>query len=462
MAKSKRKTVRKNGDHGLRRGNGCGTLMKSGKYYYALWYTVDANGKRKRNCMSTKTDNIDEARDFLKKMVKDYAIDDALGERERVATAVRHSIGEIAFERAEIEDKKPALSLADGWKTYERSVSRPRSGAATFKNYGQWYGLFLEWVKANHSEVTEMRHVTAALAGEYASHLLTRVRGTTFNRHMNALALVWRHVAADFNAEAKLKTNPFAWDKASGTGIRRVTLSHAERPHRRRDLNLEEIAALLKAGTGELRVLIAFGFYTGLRLGDCALMRWEKIDRVNGLIVTRSAKTDEETRTRINSALIRVIEESVRTKHGYLMPEIAALYNQGTTGRVKLVRMIQELFASVGIETSTKEEGRRARPDCGFHSLRHAFVTQLERVGASLSERQRLAGHATAGMTEHYTHEDGAAALALPDLTVKPGKGTTPASPVLAGLVAQINTLTSKIDLRVVQKAIIERIKKLK
>ena len=452
----------KNGEHGLRRSNGSGTLMKSGKYYYALWYTTDGNGKRKRNCVSTKTDNIDDAREFLKKMVKDYAIDDALGERERVAVAVRNSIGKIAVERAEIEDQKPALLLADGWKTYERSVSRPRSGEATFKNYGQWYGLFLSWVNANHSEVTEMRHVTAAVANEYASHLLTRVRGTTFNRHMNALALVWRHVAADFNAEAKLKSNPFAWDKATGTGIRRVTLSHAERPHRRRDLNLDEIAKLLKEATGELRVLIALGFYTGLRLGDCALMRWEKIDRVNGLVVTRSAKTDEETRTRINPALVKIIEESVKTKRGYLLPEIAALYNGGTTGRVKLVRMIHNLFESVGIQTSTQEEGKRARPDCGFHSLRHAFVTQLERVGVSLSERQRLAGHATAAMTEHYTHADGSAALALPDLTKAPGKGKATCSPILAGLLAQVNALTSKADLRTVQKAITERMKNLK
>ena len=461
MARAQRKG-HKNGEHGLRRSNGSGTLMKSGKYYYALWYTTDGNGKRKRNCVSTKTDNIDDAREFLKKMVKDYAIDDALGERERVAVAVRNSIGKIAVERAEIEDQKPALLLADGWKTYERSVSRPRSGEATFKNYGQWYGLFLSWVNANHSEVTEMRHVTAAVANEYASHLLTRVRGTTFNRHMNALALVWRHVAADFNAEAKLKSNPFAWDKATGTGIRRVTLNHAERPHRRRDLNLDEIAKLLKEATGELRVLIALGFYTGLRLGDCALLRWEKIDRVNGLIVTRSAKTDEETRTRINPALVKIIEESVKTKRGYLLPEIAGLYNGGTTGRVKLVRMIQDLFESVGIQTSTLEEGKRARPDCGFHSLRHAFVTQLERVGVSLSERQRLAGHATAAMTEHYTHEDGSAALALPDLTKASGKGKTTFSPVLTGILAQVNALTSKADLHAVQRAVAERMKNLK
>lgn len=239
-----------------------------------------------------------------------------------------------------------------------------------------------------------------------------------------------------------------------------MTLSHAERPHRRRDLNLDEIAKLLKEATGELRVLIALGFYTGLRLGDCALLRWEKIDRVNGLIVTRSAKTDEETRTRINPALVKIIEESVKTKRGYLLPEIAGLYNGGTTGRVKLVRMIQDLFESVGIQTSTQEEGKRARPDCGFHSLRHAFVTQLERVGVSLSERQRLAGHATAAMTEHYTHEDGSAVLALPDLTRMPRKGKTAATSILAGILAQIDQISDKVLLREIKKHVVLQLSK--
>ena len=104
--------------------------------------------------------------------------------------------------------------------------------------------------------------------------------------------------------------------------------------------------------------------------------------------------------------------------------------------------MIQDLFESVGIQTSTQEEGKRARPDCGFHSLRHAFVTQLERVGVSLSERQRLAGHATAAMTEHYTHEDGSAA-------------------VLAAILPMLTSIDDKATLRKLQKSIESRIKAL-
>ncbi len=243
-------------------------------------------------------------------------------------------------------------------------------------------------------------------------------RGTTFNRHLNTLALIWRTLAVDMNEKAKLGENPFAWDKATGHGIRRIPLKHGERPHRRQDLTLEEIAKVLKKAKGEMRILVALGFYTGLRLGDCVLMDWGKIDRVNGLIITRSAKTDVETRTRVNSTLARIIEEETSSSTGYLMPELAKLYASGNSGRAEVSRRVILLFQEAGIQTSFKaNDGRRARPDKTFHSLRHAFVTQLARVGATLQERQALAGHGTKAMTAYYTHQDGAGALALPDLT---------------------------------------------
>ena len=243
-------------------------------------------------------------------------------------------------------------------------------------------------------------------------------RGTTFNRHMNTLALIWRTLAADMPEKAKLGENPFAWDKSTGCGIRRIVLKHGERPHKRQDLTLEEIANILKVAKGEMRMLIALGFYTGLRLGDCVLIDWGKIDRVNGLIITRSAKTDIETKTRVHSTLARIISEETSSTKGYLMPELANLYASGDSGRAEVSRRIILLFQSAGIQTSYRtDDGRRARPDKTFHSLRHAFVTQLERVGATLRERQALAGHGTEAMAAYYTHQDGAGVLALPDLT---------------------------------------------
>ena len=265
--------------------------------------------------------------------------------------------------------------------------------------------------EAEPVEIQKARHLAAMKIRQPA-------RGTTFNRHMNTLALIWRTLAVDMPEKAKLGENPFAWDKATGRGIRRIPLKHGERPHKRQDLTMEELVNILNAAKGEMRILIALGFYTGLRLGDCVLMDWGKIDWVNGLIITRSAKTDIETKTRVHPRLARIISEETSSTKGYLMPELAQLYASGDSGRAEVSRRIILLFQSAGIQTSFKtDDGRRARPDKTFHSIRHAFVTQLERAGATLRERQALAGHGTEAMTAYYTHQDGAGALALPDLT---------------------------------------------
>ena len=76
------------------------------------------------------------------------------------------------------------------------------------------------------------------------------------------------------------------------------------------------------------------------------------------------------------------------------------------------------LFQSVGIVTSHKEDAnKKAVVDCGFHSLRHTFVTAIRERGATLQTAKQLAGHNTERMTEHYTHDNERAVLALPDVT---------------------------------------------
>lgn len=50
--------------------------------------------------------------------------------------------------------------------------------------------------------------------------------------------------------------------------------------------------------------------FTGLRLGDLALLDWGNVDRVNGIIAMRSRKTDTSTETRIHPRLAALMEEA--------------------------------------------------------------------------------------------------------------------------------------------------------
>ena len=426
----------KNGENGRRRKNGTGTITegKSKGTWRAMWYVYTPEGIRKRMTKTLEAETREDARKELYKLTEG----NALMTREKTLKATAEKLEGVTAQLRKWEDAQPAMTLDAAWDAFDETAASKKRDPATQRNYGQWYGIFTEWLKTNHPEITELRRVDSRTAREYAAHLAARVRGTTYNRHFNALALVWATLAARdadgraVHPNARLGANPFSWDRQTKTGIQRITLKRNERPHKRRDLTLEELSRILASAQGEMRLLIGLGFFTGLRLGDLALVDWGNVDRVNGIIATRSRKTDTPTETRIHPRLAALMEESETYKEqkGYLMPEIAALYNGGTTGRVKLCRKIAEVFTAAGIKTSFKEGEARARPDCSFHSLRHSYVTQLERVGATLAERQALAGHRTQQMAQYYTHADGARVLALPDIGAQTAENAPAALPV--------------------------------
>ncbi len=452
------------------RANGHGTLERTPSGIYMARWT--AQGKRYSRSTGTRDER--EAAKLLEEWTQPYRNKSDIARIEEISKTFdepQKRLAEWQARQAGILLEDPT-GKADAWTVYESSQARPRSGKATLRNYEQWYGLFVEWLKFTHADITEIGQVTQDIANQYASALLTGtpaetrqaiekarqrqaqadklgvalpekeaaevkrllsykvrepVRGTTLNRHLNALALVWRFVAQADNA--KITVNPWAYDKQTGKGIRRVKLEKSEKAHKRRILTIEEIHKLLKAADGELRVLIALGFYTGLRLADCVLMTWGRIDRVNGCITATSLKSGTDTDTAIHPALARYLQaaDTFGTGSGYVMPRLAAEYNRGTTGKVNISKAITKLFKSIGIETSYRENpDARARPDCGFHSVRHTFDTFLHRNGATPAEVQKLMGHRTQKMTAYYNHESGKAVLALPDIDISAEAVKTP------------------------------------
>lgn len=434
-----------------------GTLVKRGNKWLARWMI---NGKVYSRSTGESTRR--KAEQKLAEFTAPFVLRDEKRALETIEARIKSVDTEIRIE----EEQGPALGLLAAWGVYLNSQSRPRSGKGSMRNYEQQYFIFVDWLKVYHPTITELRQVNADIAAEYSRALLagttdeerkakadalkkiellealpseTRsdtekeelekckriaalkfrppVRGSTFNKHLNALCLIWRHCAE--HETAKIKTNPWAWDKNTGRGIRRIALKHEERPRTRRTLTTEEIFKLLKTATGEMRVLVALGYYTGLRLGDAATITWGNIDRVRGIINVRSRKTDTETITAVHPSLGKIIAAEVKTNTGALLPELSALYLSGLNGRLRLNDKLEVLFNSCGIVTKEKTNAdMRAHSVCGFHSLRHTFVTALRERGATLNTAKELAGHNTPTMTEHYTHESARAVLALPDMTV--------------------------------------------
>ena len=376
----------------------------------AVWYVSarDANGKRL--VQSTGEEDLDAAREYRDRILHPAKLK---SERDRMV-ALQAQLGSIDQQLQRIKDSEKALTLSAGWQAYLDQQTRPDSGPSTLSQYEGWFESFARWMEADHADVIEMRHVTQDHADEYAADLQSRVSATTFNRTLNALSLVWRVL----DRAARLTVNPW----------KQITRKrHAA--HSRRELTLAELQAVCSAATGETRLLLALGVYAGLRLADAALLEWGSVDMVRRILSVIPVKTARRTQKRItvpiHPALLALLAETPEHwRKGYVMPGLAKRYWQYAAA---LSKDVIELFESCGITTTVKVAGStRGRPECGFHSLRHSFVSLCAASGVPQSVVQSLVGHGSPSMTMHYTHVGTEAAqnavAMLPDVT----SGTTP------------------------------------
>lgn len=390
-----------------RRKNGTGTLERRGDKWLARWYVYDSHGRRVRQSQVIEADTLDQARAELRRITEG----DSLITREKILRDTRDKLEGVKAERRNWEDKQPALSLADAFDAYERSATRPDSGERTLADYRGYYDGFRSWIATHRPDYIELRDVTAEDAQDYANDLKAKASGGTHNKHVGFLRCLWR--VLDDHPKARLVCNP--WEKVQ----KREVIEHT-----RRELTLEELAKVCGSVSGEMRTLFAVGVYTGLRLGDAALLDWGEVDLARRRICLIPRKTKRHAHGKpvvipIHSTLADILAETPsKERTGHVMPKIAETYKRNNA---LLCRHIQRVFTAAGIKTQSKKEGERAKVDVGFHSLRHTFVSFAANAGVPLHIIQSLVGHESTLMTRHYFHEQEAAltsaVAALPDVT---------------------------------------------
>jgi integrase len=336
------------------------------------------------------------------------------------AEALQTIAAKLTDARAEVavwQDKQnPPLSLADAWAKYMQSNKRPDTGPDTLAVYEGQFGQFVAWMKEHYPEVTELRGVNDTIAEEYASYLNgdgVRLAPGTINKHLNVLTLVFRVL---FKA-AKLTSNPWA-------DIERKSLKG--KVNHRRELTVELLRKLCQSATGEMKVLFAIGIFTGLRLRDCATLRWDEVDLRRNFISRVPNKTmrysEKPVFVPLSADLGTMLAEIPEVSRGeYVLPETAAMY---LNHKKSLVNAIQKHFVDSGIVThkpGTGIDGKRAVVQFGFHSLRHSFVSICAEANVPLSVVQSIVGHSNPQMTQSYTHTSQPAArqavAMLPSMT---------------------------------------------
>jgi integrase len=299
-------------------------------------------------------------------------------------------------ELARLQDEQnPPLAVAGAWRDYVAAPNRPDSGESTLRQYEFQYAAFSRWIQVKHPHIVTLREVTQQIAEEYASSLNHgKFTPSTYNKHLNLLTLVFRVL----KNKARLTGNP--WEDIQR---KRITAQG------RRELTIDELRNACQSATGELRVLLALGLYSGLRLGDCATLRWAEVDLPRNMIRRIPNKTARRNPKPVIVPIHPILKEMLETttqeqRAEYVSPEIAALYMRRSD---MVTDMVQRHFIACKIKPhkpGTGGKGKRAVVEVGFHSLRHTFVSLCRESNAPLAVVESIVGHSSPAMTRHYTH----------------------------------------------------------
>jgi len=370
-----------------------GYLFKRGKTFYCAWRV---NGKLFTRALRDENGQAITAKREAEIARDKFMLPIATGDEAAVLESIA---GRLEGRKAELvkwgDEKHPPLPVAKAWLEYLDSPNRPDSGESTLRQYQFQFSAFADWMKANHGETATLRDVTKEVSEDYAGSLNHgRLSASTYNKHLNLLTLVFRVL----KHKAKLTSNP--WEE-----IQRKHIT----PQSRRELTVDELKKVCLAATGELKTLLALGLYSGLRLGDCATLRWGEVDLTRNIIRRIPNKTARRNPKPVMVPIHPVLSEMLaatptRERRDCVLPEIAALYNRRTD---LVTDMVQQHFKSCGLiahKPGTGKEGKRAVVEVGFHSLRHTFVSLCRESNAPLSVVESIVGHSSPAMTRHYTH----------------------------------------------------------
>ena len=370
-----------------------GSLVVRGSNYYAFWRV---NGKAickalrdEHGAAITTRPEAEKAKAQLMQIV-------AAEKEVKSLQQIAHAIGDRQKEIATLQDSRSKpLTLTQAWAEFVSPTSgRNTCAKSSLRMYESVWSMFHSWMQENHASVTALRDVTPKLAKDYLDSLIKReVSPATYNGHLNVL----RYIFKTLKDVARLADN--VWLKYKPMEV--LTQS-------RRDLTVDEQRQVCGKATGEMKVLFCIGTYTGLRLGDCATMKWNEVDLKRGQIRRIPRKTARRKPDAIvipiHSVLRNLLAEIPAKERGeYVNPVTAKTYLSGK--RTTVTNAIQKHFTDCGIETThERENGVRAVVDVGFHSLRHTFVSMCREAGAPLSTVESLVGHSNVRMTQVYSH----------------------------------------------------------
>jgi len=167
-----------------------------------------------------------------------------------------------------------------------------------------------------------------------------------------------------------------------------------------RSMSWEESNALIDASSEVFKLALFLARDAGLRASEVRGLRWTDVDL-------------ERRELTVRRAICHGIEDSPKSGHERVVPLTDELYAVLVEANEKKpspwAPVAPSSWGTPWSEAGLRNAFDRAKRKAGlaewtFHSLRHFFVSDLFRQGASAPVVQRLAGHEVLTTTQRYAH----------------------------------------------------------
>jgi integrase len=353
----------KGGSMAGRRGNGAGSLYRRDGIYYAKFVK---GGKVKRKSLGTADRS--EAMRRLQAIANVESIPD-----ERVRADVVRRV---------YAPKISSVNLANLWGMYEKTPECASMGENGRCNGARRFNNIVE--RLRNLGVCKVSQVDDSAVAAFIEDARKVWMSNTLSNQIMLMSKVWR----------VLEIEPNVW--------KRVRLLR-DPSVRKRAFTANEIKRVIEMAEGEYRGLFLFGLFTGLRLRDCARMKWDMIDFDKRLIVLRPIKTARTSGRFVyipmHSELESFLRGVERIDDVYVLPGLAR--RSGCC----LSITVRAFLDNLGMDESVTVLGRR-RALLSFHSLRSTFISWMAESGASLALVQSIVGHVSPEMTQRYYRRD--------------------------------------------------------
>ncbi|MCB1801880.1 MAG: integron integrase [Gammaproteobacteria bacterium] len=295
---------------------------------------------------------------------------------------------------------------------FVKTLRLRRMAVRTEQTYEHWLASFFDFHKWPPVEQVETAYLT-----RYLEHLAINrgVSASTQRVALNALVFFFR--------------------EALGRNLDDAVAFTRSPPKRRLPVVLtqDEVRLLLGQLDGQLRLMAALMYGTGMRLMECVRLRVQDVDFGFQQVTVRQGKGGKDRvvplPSRLRQSLAKHLEQ-VRTLHDedlregygevYMPPALArklggAVYDWRwqyvfPAPRLSFDRRSGKTrrhhIHETGLQKAIREAARRAAIDkrVTSHTLRHSFATHLLQSGRDIRVIQDLLGHSDVSTTMIYTH----------------------------------------------------------